>query len=33
MTFGFGRHVDYRDMGAIRHIARDAAREAIASRR
>ncbi len=27
MTFGLGRHVDYRDMPAIRHIAREAARD------
>jgi hypothetical protein len=27
MTFGLGRHVTYRDMPAIRHIARDAARD------
>jgi hypothetical protein len=27
MTFGLGRHVDYRDMPAIRRIARDAARD------
>jgi hypothetical protein len=27
MTFGLGRHVDYRDMPAIRQIARDAARD------
>jgi hypothetical protein len=26
MTFGLGRHVTYRDMPAIRHIARDASR-------
>ncbi len=27
MTFGLGRHVTYRDMPAIRHIAREAARQ------
>jgi len=27
MTFGLGRHVDYRDMASIRHVARDAARD------